>query len=75
MSTLRTLTRRSFLVASTAVMGGVAFGTYMAAKPHDNPLLTGLQPDEAAFTPFVKITADGITLITQPMVDAWKAAR
>lgn len=63
MGRARTITRRSVLVASTAVLGGVAFGTYLVAKPHDNPLLDGLQDGEAAFTPFIRITSDTITLI------------
>ena len=63
MGRARTVTRRAFLIGSTAVMGGVAFGSYMVARPHDNPLVAGLQDDEVAFNPFVKVTADAITLI------------
>ena len=63
MGKLRTISRRSFLVASAAVMGGVAFGTYAVQRPHDNPLAADLADGEATFNPFVKITADDITLI------------
>lgn len=63
MGRLRTIGRRAFLISSTAVLGGVAFGTYLAQRPHDNPLSEGLGEGEAAFNPFVKITADTITLI------------
>ncbi|TNJ47453.1 xanthine dehydrogenase family protein molybdopterin-binding subunit [Phaeobacter sp. B1627] len=67
------LTRRTFLVGSTAVAGGVAFGVYLAKKPIPNPLLEGLAEGEAALTPFVKIDADGITLIT-PRADMGQGA-
>ncbi|MCG6901340.1 MAG: molybdopterin-dependent oxidoreductase [Rhodobacter sp.] len=63
MGRLRTIGRRSFLIGSAAVMGGVAFGTYTVQRPHENPLLGDLKPGEAALTPFVKITGDGIILI------------
>ena len=64
MSRLRTVSRRTFLVGSAAIAGGVAFGTYVARKPIPNPLLDGLSDGEAAITPYVKIDATGITLIT-----------
>lgn len=57
-------TRRTFLVGSTAIAGGVLFGYYKVKTPQDNPLLKNLAPGEAAITPYVKIDADGITLIT-----------
>ncbi len=63
MGRVRTIARRSFLIGSAAVLGGVAFGTYLAVRPKDNPLVDGLAEGEAAFNPFVKITGDTITLI------------
>ncbi len=67
MSRLNTVTRRTFLVGSVAVTGGVAFGTYLAKKPHDNPLKTGLKAGEATFNPWVLIDAEKITLIVPHM--------
>ncbi|MEL6573202.1 MAG: molybdopterin cofactor-binding domain-containing protein [Pseudomonadota bacterium] len=61
MGRLKTIGRRSFLIGSTAVLGGVAFGSFMVARPHANPVVAG--PGEAVFNPFVKLTSDGITLI------------
>ncbi|MFA8388204.1 MAG: molybdopterin cofactor-binding domain-containing protein [Pelagibaca sp.] len=58
-----TIARRSFLIGSAAIVGGVAFGAYFVTRPTPNPLLDGLAENEAALTPFVKITPDGITLI------------
>ncbi len=63
MSRAGTITRRALLIGSVAVAGGVAFGAYIVRRPVPNPLLDGLQPGEAAITPFVKITPQGITLI------------
>ncbi|TNF19412.1 MAG: xanthine dehydrogenase family protein molybdopterin-binding subunit [Rhodobacteraceae bacterium] len=65
----RSLTRRAFVVGSVAVAGGAAFGVYMLGKPHDNPLEATLGPGEAALTPYVRIDAQGVTLIT-PRADS-----
>ncbi len=64
MSRAGTIARRTFLIGSAAIAGGVAFGTYLAKKPIPNPLLEDLATGEAAITPYVKINASGITLIT-----------
>ena len=63
MGRARTIARRSFLIGSATILGGVAFGAYFVARPTPNPLLEGLGTGEAALTPFIKITPDGITLI------------
>jgi isoquinoline 1-oxidoreductase beta subunit len=63
MSTMRKIVRRSFLIGSAAIAGGVAFGAYYVNRPTPNPLLGDLAAGEAAITPFVKIKSDGITLI------------
>ena len=68
-----TIARRTFMVGSVALMGGVAFGYYMYRKPAANPLLDDLQEGEAALTPYVLINADGITLIT-PRADSGQGA-
>ncbi len=64
MGKIKTFTRRTFLITSTAVAGGVAFGTYKYKSELPNPLLKDLKPGDAAVTPFVKIDASGVTLIT-----------
>lgn len=63
MSRAGTITRRALLIGSAAVAGGVAFGAYIVRRDVPNPLLKDLKPGEAAITPFVKITPQGITLI------------
>ncbi|WP_212523573.1 molybdopterin cofactor-binding domain-containing protein [Actibacterium sp. MT2.3-13A] len=65
--------RRSFLIGSAAVAGGVAFGYYRYRQPLPNPLLEGLAEGEAALTPFVRIDAQGVTLIT-PRADMGQGA-
>lgn len=67
------LTRRAFVIAGAAIAGGVAFGAYKVVTPHKNPLLEDLEPGAVSFNPFIKITADGITLIT-PHVDFGQGA-
>ena len=68
-----TIARRSFLVGSTAILGGVAFGFYKYKQPLENPLLDTLAEGEAALTPYVLIDAEGITLIT-PRADMGQGA-
>ena len=64
MGAVKTITRRGFLVGSIAIGGGVAFGTFMAQRPYDNPLQAGLSSGEASFNPWVHISPQKITLIT-----------
>lgn len=73
MSRMRTLTRRAMLVGSAAVAGGAVFGIYTVRKPHANPLEADLDPGEAALTPYVRIDAQGVTLIT-PRADKGQGA-
>lgn len=73
MGKLKTITRRTFLIGSAAIAGGVAFGYYAYKKPGENPLLESLGKGEAAPSPYVKIDADGITLIT-PRTDVGQGA-
>ncbi len=66
MGTLKKITRRTFLIASTAIAGGVAFGTYQYQKPTPNPLLAdGMgDADTVSLNPYLKINQDGVTVIT-----------
>ncbi len=64
MSRAGKIARRTFLFGSAAIVGGVAFGYVMYKRPAANPLLEGLGEGEAALTPYVRIDAEGITLIT-----------
>ena len=61
MSKIGKIARRSFLIGSVAVAGGVAFGVYQVKKPAPNPLTSSA--GEAVLNPFVVINKDGVTLI------------
>lgn len=74
MSRLGTLARRSFLVGSAAIAGGVAFGTYLVRRSPANPLLAEPQEGAAVFNPWVRIDAKGITLIA-PHTDLGQGVR
>lgn len=62
------LTRRLFLVAGAAAVGGVAVGTYFYRQPFANPL-EGFAPDGVALTPYVRIGADGRVAIIAPRAE------
>lgn len=61
MSNIRKIARRSFLIGSAAIVGGVAFGAYAITRPAPNPLVP--TDGETAFNPFVMISDTQITLI------------
>ncbi|RFP91212.1 xanthine dehydrogenase family protein molybdopterin-binding subunit [Rhodobacteraceae bacterium 63075] len=73
MGRARTIARRTFLIGSAAIAGGVAFGVWRYKTPYANPLEPGLAEGEAALTPYVKIDAQGVTLIT-PRADKGQGA-
>lgn len=73
MAQIGTIARRAFLIGSSAVVGGVAFGYYAYKRPVQNPLLEGLESGAAALNPYVKIDQTGITLIT-PRADSGQGA-
>jgi isoquinoline 1-oxidoreductase beta subunit len=64
MGKLKTFTRRTLLLGSAAVAGGVVFGFWRYKTPYPNPLLAELGDGAAALTPYVRIDAAGITIIT-----------
>lgn len=63
MGRLATITRRSFLIGSAAIAGGVAFGIYKVKQTPDNPLAADLADGAATFNPWVMIDASKVTLI------------
>jgi len=73
MGRMKTIARRTFLIGSAAILGGVAFGTYLVKRPTENPLLADLQEGEASLTEYVRITRAGVTLIT-PRADKGQGA-
>jgi isoquinoline 1-oxidoreductase beta subunit len=73
MSRVGTIARRTFLIGSAAIAGGVAFGYYAYKRTPTNPLLTGLGAGETALTPYVRIDQNGVTIIT-PRADLGQGA-
>ncbi|MFC6687674.1 xanthine dehydrogenase family protein molybdopterin-binding subunit [Jhaorihella thermophila] len=61
MASIGKIARRSFLIGSAAIVGGVAFGAWYINRPAPNPLKPG--KGDAVFNPFVMISRDRITLI------------
>lgn len=62
MASIGKIVRRTFLVGSVAIVGGVAFGVYKLRQPAPNPLSPG--EGEATLNPFVLIDRQGVTLIS-----------
>ncbi len=63
MGKLATFTRRSFLIGSAAIAGGIAFGVYKVKQTPDNPLSEDLAEGAATFNPWVLIDNEKVTLI------------
>lgn len=54
------IARRSFLIGSAAILGGVAFGAWRYLTPYANPI-AGM--GRGAITPYVLIDAEGVAII------------
>ncbi len=63
MGRLKTITRRTLLLGSAAVAGGVVFGYWRFKTPYANPLIPDLSEGQVALTPYVRIDQSGITII------------
>ncbi len=64
MGAITTIARRTFLLGSAAVAGGLAVGYWAYKSPIPNPLTPDLAEGEAALTPYVRIDQSGVTIIT-----------
>jgi len=72
-ATVRTLARRGFLVGAAALGGGLAVGFMAWRREPNNPLQATLEPGQSSLNPYVRIDAQGITLIT-PRADKGQGA-
>ena len=61
--------RRTFLIGTAAIAGGVAFGAYQLNKTYPNPLKDDLAEGENTFNPYVKITSDNTVTILVPRAE------
>ena len=73
MSRAGKIARRTFLIGTAAVAGGVAFGVYAYKRTPANPLLEDLGDGQAALTPYVRVDQAGVTIIT-PRADFGQGA-
>ncbi|MBC6408342.1 MAG: xanthine dehydrogenase family protein molybdopterin-binding subunit [Rhodobacteraceae bacterium] len=64
MSRVGKIARRSLLIGSAALLGGVAFGVWRTRTPFANPLREDLPDGTASFNPWVLVDSTKITLIT-----------
>lgn len=61
---MKTIARRTFLIGSAVVAGGLVVGVWRYKTPYANPLVKDLKPGDAALTPYVRIDQSGVTIIT-----------
>ena len=73
MGRIRTIARRTFLIGTAAVAGGLVVGAIAYKWPLGNPLLDDLDEGDAALNPYVRIDRNGITIIT-PRADLGQGA-
>jgi len=73
MGKAKTIARRTFLIGSAAVAGGLVVGWALVKWPIRNPLPATLDDDDATLNPYVKIDPNGITIIT-PRADVGQGA-
>lgn len=69
MASIGKIARRTFLIGSAAIAGGVAFGYYYVSRPYPNPLEDGLAEGEATFNPYVKIASDNTITVIAPRAE------
>ena len=63
------IARRTFLIGTGAIAGGLAVGYYYVRKPYPNPLEADLGEGEATFNPFVKIAKDNTITVVVPRAE------
>lgn len=57
-----TIARRSFMIGSAAILGGIAFGTWKLRQEPPNPLIPGA--GQETLNPYILIDGSGVTIIT-----------
>jgi len=61
--------RRTFLIGTAAIAGGVAFGAYKLNQTYPNPLEGKTAEGEETFNPYIKITKDNQITIMIPRAE------
>jgi isoquinoline 1-oxidoreductase beta subunit len=73
MASLGKIARRTFLVGTAAVAGGIVIGYVAYRRDPKNPLQGELGPGQSTLNPYVRLDASGVTLIT-PRADLGQGA-
>ena len=73
MSRAGRIARRTFLIGSATVTGGVALGIYAYKRTPANPLLKNRVNEQTALTPYLRVDQSGVTIIT-PRADVGQGA-
>jgi isoquinoline 1-oxidoreductase beta subunit len=63
------IARRTLLIGTAALAGGLAVGYYSYRKPYANPLEDDLTEGESTFNPYVKVGADNTVTIVVPRAE------
>ena len=69
MADIAKIARRTFLIGTATVAGGVAFGYWYVNKPYPNPLKKGLGKGETTFNPYIKIASDNTITVIAPRAE------
>lgn len=69
MTGIAKIARRTFLLGTATVAGGVAFGYWYVNKPYPNPLEKGLGNGETTFNPYIKIASDNTITVIAPRAE------
>ncbi|MCP4998483.1 MAG: xanthine dehydrogenase family protein molybdopterin-binding subunit [Hyphomicrobiales bacterium] len=68
-SRLRKIARRTFLIGTGAIAGGLAVGYYFYQREHPNPLLADLDDGEVSFNHYVTVAPDNTITIIVPRAE------
>jgi len=66
---VKKIARRTFLLGTAAIAGGVAIGYWYVNQPYANPLEDDLAEGDATFNPYVKISADNTLTVIVPRAE------
>jgi isoquinoline 1-oxidoreductase beta subunit len=69
------IARRTFLIGSAAMAGGLAVGYYEFRRPYPNPLKRGQSRDGAVFNPYVAIAPDNRITVIVPRAEMGQGVR
>lgn len=69
MASVGKIARRTFLIGTAAIAGGLAVGAYAYRRPPENPLVARADDGEAVFNPYLTIAPDETITIFAPRAE------